>query len=63
MGARIGDVVPARQATQPDRIGSLESTLGFLKSLKIQAQECSTVNRVVDRLLMGARNRDVVPAR
>jgi hypothetical protein len=32
-------VVPARQATQPCRIGSLESILGLLKSLKIRAQK------------------------
>jgi hypothetical protein len=42
MGTRnqvgIGVVVPARQATQPGGIGSLESILGFLKSLKIRAQ-------------------------
>jgi hypothetical protein len=31
-------VVPARQATQPGRNGSLESILGLLKSLKIRAQ-------------------------
>jgi hypothetical protein len=31
-------VVPARQATQPGGIGSLESILGLLKSLKIRAQ-------------------------
>jgi hypothetical protein len=30
-------VVPARQATQPGGIGSLESILGLLKSLKIRA--------------------------
>ncbi len=30
-------VVPARQATQPVGIGSLESTLGLRKSLKIRA--------------------------
>ncbi len=29
-------VVPARQATQPGVIGSLESILGLLKSLKIR---------------------------
>ncbi len=43
MGARSRNrvdrvVVPARQATQPCRIGSLESILGLLKSLKIRAQ-------------------------
>jgi len=41
MGARnrvgIGFFVPARQATQPGGIGSLESILGLLKSLKIRA--------------------------
>jgi hypothetical protein len=31
-------VVPARQATQPGGIGSLESILGLLKRLKIWAQ-------------------------
>jgi hypothetical protein len=31
-------VVPARQATQPGGIGSLELILGPLKSLKIRAQ-------------------------
>jgi hypothetical protein len=31
--------VPARQATQSGGIGSLESILGLLKSLKIRAQE------------------------
>ncbi len=31
-------VVPARQATQPGGIGSLESILGLLKNLKIRAQ-------------------------
>ncbi len=30
-------VVPARQATQPGGIGSLESILGLLESLKIRA--------------------------
>jgi hypothetical protein len=30
-------VVPVRQATQPGGIGSLESILGLLKSLKIRA--------------------------
>ncbi len=30
-------VVPASQATQPGGIGSLESILGLLKSLKIRA--------------------------
>ncbi len=37
MGAR-NRVVPARQATQPGGIGSLESILGLLESLKIQSQ-------------------------
>jgi hypothetical protein len=32
-------VVPARKATQPGGIGSLESILGLLKSLKIRAQD------------------------
>ncbi len=32
-------VVPARLATQPGGIGSLESILGLLKSLKIRAQD------------------------
>ncbi len=32
-------VVPARQATQPGGIGSLESILGLLQSLKIRAQD------------------------
>jgi hypothetical protein len=32
-------VLPARQATQPSGIGSLESILGLLKSLKIRAQD------------------------
>jgi hypothetical protein len=31
-------VVPARQASQPSGISSLESILGLLKSLKIRAQ-------------------------
>ncbi len=30
-------VVPARQATQPGGIGSLESILGLFRSLKIRA--------------------------
>ncbi len=30
-------MVPARQATQPGGIGSLESIFGLLKSLKIRA--------------------------
>jgi hypothetical protein len=34
-------VLPARQATQPGGIGSLESILGLLKSLKIRALLCS----------------------
>jgi hypothetical protein len=33
-------VVPTRQAKQPSRIGSLESILGLLESLKIQALDC-----------------------
>ncbi len=41
MGARnrveIGLSLPARQATQPGGIGSLESILGLLESLKIWA--------------------------
>jgi hypothetical protein len=37
MGARNRVVVLARQATQPDGIGSLESILGLLESLKIRA--------------------------
>jgi hypothetical protein len=40
MGARnrVGwVVVPARQATQPGKTGSLESILGLLRSLKIRA--------------------------
>jgi hypothetical protein len=37
MGAR-NRVVPARQATQLGGIGSLESILGLLESLKIRAQ-------------------------
>jgi len=32
-------VVSARQATQPGGIGSLESILGLLKSLKIRAPD------------------------
>jgi hypothetical protein len=40
-------VVPARQATQPGRIGSLESILGLLNSLKIQFWRAGTSNRVV----------------
>jgi hypothetical protein len=36
--AGIGFVVPARLATQPGGIGSLESILGLLKSLKSRAQ-------------------------
>ncbi len=35
-------VVPARQAMQPFGIGSLESILGILKSLKIRALETCT---------------------
>jgi hypothetical protein len=31
-------VVPARQATQPGGIGSLESIFGLRKSIKIRAQ-------------------------
>jgi hypothetical protein len=38
MGARNWIAVPARQATQPSGIGSLESILGLLKSFKIRAQ-------------------------
>jgi hypothetical protein len=33
-------VVPARQATQPSGIGSQESILGLLKSLKIRVLDC-----------------------
>ncbi len=36
-------VVPARQATQPGGIGSLDSILGLLKSLKIRTQETGLV--------------------
>jgi hypothetical protein len=36
-------VLPARQATQPGGIGSLESILGLLKSLKIRALLCSEI--------------------
>ncbi len=41
MGARNreGVVVPARQTTQPGGIGSLESIIWLLKSLKIRAQQ------------------------
>ncbi len=35
-------VVPARRAKQPGGIGSLESILGLLKSLKIRALHSST---------------------
>ncbi len=35
--SRNSVVVPARQATQPGGIGSLESILGLIKSLKIRA--------------------------
>ncbi len=39
MGARYRVVVPpAHQAKQPSGIGSLESMIGLLKSLKIRAQ-------------------------
>ncbi len=38
MGAMNRVVVLARQATQPGGIGSLDSFLGLLKSLKIRAQ-------------------------
>jgi hypothetical protein len=31
-------VIPARQGTQPGGIGSLESIIGLLKSLKIRAR-------------------------
>jgi hypothetical protein len=37
VGTRNRVVVQARQPTQPGGIGSLESILGFLKSLKIRA--------------------------
>jgi hypothetical protein len=30
-------IIPARQATKPGGVGSLESILGLLKSLKIRA--------------------------
>ncbi len=36
-------VVQARQATQPGNIGSLESILGLLKSLKIRIQVSSVL--------------------
>ncbi len=36
-------VVPTRQATQADGIGSLESILGLLKSVKIRALDMCKV--------------------
>jgi hypothetical protein len=41
-------VVPARKATQPGRISSLESILGLLKGLKIRAQESQLICEYVD---------------
>jgi hypothetical protein len=38
-------VVPALQAIQLDGIGSMESILGLLKSLKIRAQRCESPTR------------------
>jgi hypothetical protein len=41
-------VVPARQATQPGGIGSLESILVLLKSLKIRAQDAARKSTMKD---------------
>jgi hypothetical protein len=38
-------VAPARQATQPDGIGSLESIIGLLKSLKIRDKELGALTK------------------
>jgi hypothetical protein len=49
-------VIPDRQATQPAAIGSLESILGLLKSLKIRALEInshSSLHRLLRKRLMG----------
>jgi hypothetical protein len=47
----IGIVVPARQATQPGGISSLESILRLLKSLKIRALACLYDNPIPTRFL------------
>jgi hypothetical protein len=44
-------VVPARQTTQPGGIGSWESILGFIKSLKIRALASWFDNPVPTRFL------------
>jgi hypothetical protein len=43
LASRNRVVVTARQATQPDGIGSLESILGLLESFKIRAQNQSQI--------------------
>jgi hypothetical protein len=48
-------VVPARQATQRGGIGSLESILGLLKSLKIRPLYCGQ-GSLLNRLLIGSIN-------
>jgi hypothetical protein len=50
VGIGLSYRLPARQATQTGGIGSLESILGLLKSLKIRAQYISTVAGVLDEL-------------
>ncbi len=47
--------IPARQATQPGGIGSLESILGLLKSLKIQALTTALI--VLTAVMPGRRRR------
>jgi hypothetical protein len=49
-------VVPARQATQPDGIGSLESILGILKNLKFGLRP-----RIELGTYSGGRFRDATP--
>jgi hypothetical protein len=48
-------VIPARQATQPGGIDSLESILGLLKSLKIRAPVYRRSVRSLCRLICKLR--------
>jgi hypothetical protein len=47
-------VVPARQATHPGGIGSLESTLELLKSLKNLGSDCLHQRRIIMSFLVAA---------
>jgi hypothetical protein len=53
--SRNSVVVPARQATQPGEIGSLESILGFFKSLKIRTEFRSPFKEVLRREIQGLK--------